>query len=75
MDKYTLIRVSADNEQEIRKFDAPDVIAACRVHLQEWGRRTTSHAVVLCMPNGARHSYHDSKCRIEDGAPLSSELV
>lgn len=66
MTEYSIIRVSADNEQKIRRFEALDLKAACRIHLQEWDKRTTSHAVVLCSPDGSRYSYRESKCRLED---------
>ena len=66
MSEYSIIRVSADNEQEIKRFEAPNLKAACRIHLQEWDKRTTSHAVVLCSPDGSRYSQRDSKCRVDD---------
>ncbi|GEM_PF-3954975 len=60
MYEYTLIRVGLDKEVEIGKFKAATTKEACIKHMQAWKERTTSHAVVLVLPNGARNSYRDS---------------
>ena len=60
MDKYTLIRISKDGEKVIKTFAAPNVKTACSAHLSAWKKKVTSHAVVLELPDGTRHSHNDS---------------
>lgn len=60
MHEYTLMRVSMDGEKVVGRFAADDTKDACRRHMDAWNRRETSHAIILVLPNGTRHSYRDS---------------
>lgn len=60
MHEFTLMSVSMDGEKEVGRFTAADTKDACRKHMDAWNQRQTSHAIVLVLPNGTRHSYRDS---------------